>query len=140
MPLSIPSRPSGFGIPRNIGKIGIPQNIGRAQSTQTSMLNQKVDRQNARVSMNQVLSAKAEARGEKTTSINRVGSMGNIAHTSTARYQTNIKTSVNDTVAYDQNAEYSGSDDKRYSHVQRLIRARKEKEAELLRKKAAGQS
>ncbi len=135
MPLTLPSRPSSVGMPRNIGKIGVPTNIGRAQSAQSHMLNQKVDRQNARVSMNQILSAKAEARGEKTTSINRVGSMGNIAHTSTARYQTNIRTSVNDKVAYDQNAEYSGADDKRYSHVQRLIRARKAKEAELLKKK-----
>ncbi len=134
MPLSMPSRPNSIGMPRNIGKIGVPQNIGRAQSTSASFINQKVDRQNARVSMNQVLSAKAEARGEKTTSINRVGSMGNIAHTSTARYQTNIKTSVNDTVGYDQEATYKGADDQRYSYVRRLIRARKEKEAKQLRK------
>ncbi len=136
MPLSIPSRPGSFGVPRTIGKIGVPQNITRAQSTETSMLNQKVDRQNARVSMNQVMGAKAEARGEKTTSINRVGSMGNIAHTSSTRYQTNIKTSVNDTVSYDQNTDYrKGSDDQRAVYVQRLIRARKEKEARLAKTK-----
>ncbi len=136
MPLSIPSRPGSFGVPRTIGKIGVPQNITRAQSTKTSMLNQKVDRQNARVSMNQVMGAKAEARGEKTTSINRVGSMGNIAHTSSTRYQTNIKTSVNDTVSYDQNTDYrKGSDDQRAVYVQRLIRARKEKEARLAKTK-----
>jgi hypothetical protein len=125
-----------LGVPRNIGKIGVPQNIARAQSTKTSMLNQKVDRQNARVSMNQVMGAKAEARGEKTTSINRVGSMGNIAQTSSARYQTNIKTSVNDTVSYDQNTDYrKGADDQRAVYVQRLIRARKEKEARLAKTK-----
>ena len=134
MPLTIPSRPSSIGIPRNIGKIGVPTNIGRAQSTRVGMLNQKVDRQNARVSMNQVLSAKAEERGQKTTSINRVGAMGNIAHTSSARYQTNIKTSVNDAIGYDQNATSTASDEKRYNYVRGLIRKRKAKEAELIRK------
>jgi len=138
MAIHLPPRPINIGIPRNIAKIGVPQNIARAQSTQTSMLNQQVDRQNARVSMNQVLSAKAEARGEKTTSINRVGSMGNIAHTSSARYQTNIKTSINDDFSYDQNATYhKGSDDQRAVYVQRLIRARKEKEAKLAQKKGS---
>lgn len=134
MPLTIPSRPSSIGIPRNIGKIGVPTNIGRAQSTKVGMLNQKVDRQNARVSMNQVLSAKAEERGQKTTSINRVGVGGMTAHTSTARYQTNIKTSVNDAVGYDQNATSAASDEKRYNYVRGLIRRRKAKEAELIRK------
>lgn len=131
MPLNIPSRPSSIGIPRNIGKIGVPQNIGRAQSTQTGMINQKVDRQNARVSMNQVLSAQAEERGQKTTSINRVGVGGTVAHTSVARYQTNIKTSVNDTTGYNQDAAYAGSDEKRYEYIRRLVKQRKAKEQAL---------
>lgn len=132
----MPSRSVGLGMPRNVGKIGVPQNTSRAQSTHTSFINQKVDRTNARVSMSQVLGAKAEARGEKTTSINRVGSMGNIAHTSSARYQTNIRTSVNDNAVYDQNTDYhKGSDDQRATYVRRLIKARQEKEAKLAQKK-----
>ncbi len=136
MGLNIPSapRPIGTNMPK-ISKIGVPTNIGRAQSTKTSMLNQKVDRQNARVSMNQVMGAKAEARGEKTTSINRVGSMGNVAKTSITRYANNIKTSINDTVGYNQDANANASDEKRANYVHQLILKRKGKEAEILRKK-----
>ncbi len=131
MPLTIPSRPNTVGMPRNIGKIGVPQNIGRAQSTEHSLINQKIDRQNARVSMNQVLASQAEERGQRTTSIRRIGVAGSVAHTSAARYQTNIKTSVSDKTAYDQNAEYTESDEKRYDYIRRLVKQRKAKEQAL---------
>jgi hypothetical protein len=139
MALNIPSapRPLGNNMPK-ISKIGVPTNIGRATNTSTSQIIQKTDRANARVSMNQVLSAKAEARGEKTTSINRVGSMGNVAKTSVARYATNIKTSVNDAVGYNQDINREVSEEKRHDYVQQLMAKRKLKAAEILRKRLKG--
>lgn len=135
MPVNLPlnmgnSRP--LGNTPNISKIGVPTNIGRAQSTSIGRLNQRTDRDNARVSMNQIMSAKAEARGEKTTSINRVGSLGTTAHTSVSRYQTNIKTSANDNSYYDPNQTSSDAlDEQRYTYVRRLVKARKAKERAL---------
>lgn len=141
MPPNLPStfgglRPPSHNIintPKNIGKIGIPSNIGRAQSTQVSVLQQKIDRDNARVSINQVLSAKAENLGQRTTSINRVGALGTKAYTSAARYQTNIKASVNDQNSYDPNAQQNdeASNDRRYTYMRKLIKQRQAKEKEL---------
>lgn len=141
MPVNLPSnfgasRPPSLNTintPKNIGKIGIPSNIGRAQSTQVSVLQQKTDRDNARVSINQVLSAKAEDLGQRTTSINRVGAFGTKAYTSAARYQKNIKTSVNDEKSYDPNAleNDEASNDRRYIYMRKLIKERQAKEKEL---------
>lgn len=145
MPLNLPpviggSTPLGNKIP-NIGKIGIPNNIGRAQSTAVSSLQQRVDRDNARVSMNQVLSAKAEAMGQKTTSINRIGVGGTTAYSSASRYQKNIKTSVNDENSYDPNATNNKAlDDQRYTYVRRLIKARQAKEKALQKASTDGES
>jgi len=144
MPVNLPptlgssARSAGSGLPK-LGKIGIPTNVGRAQSTAVTSLQQHVDRTNARVSMNQIMSAKAEAAGQKTTSINRVGVGGTRAYTSASRYQTNIKTSINDEKNYDPNATDSNAlDDQRYTYMRRLIKARQAKEKAL--QQAAGKS
>lgn len=141
MPLNIPSslgtgRPMG-NMPRNIGKIGVPTNVGRAQSVNIGQTQQRKDVANSRVSMNQIQSAKAEERGQRTTSINRLGVRGTTAQTSVTRYQTNIKTSVNDQSAYNQNANMydAKAEDNRHNYSQQLIKRRKEKERQILIKK-----
>lgn len=141
MPLNIPSslgagRPMG-NMPRNIGKIGVPTNIGRAQTVNIGQTQQRKDVANSRVSMNQIMSAKAEATGQRTTSIRRLGVGGTTAQTSVTRYQTNIKTSANTASAYNQNVNSHDekTEENRHNYTQQLIKRRKEKERQILIKR-----
>lgn len=123
----------------NIGKIGVPTNISRAQSTKLTTLQQKIDRSNAKVSMNQVLSSKAQDMGQRTTSIHRVGN-GTLAYSSAARYQKDIKVSANDTNFYNPNADTEAREDARYDYMQRLIKARQAKQQKLSSNQSKGLS
>lgn len=103
-------------LPLNFKPGGGVGGVGKAQNFSVSKLNLQKDRDNAKVSVNQVGS-----QTRPTTSVSRVGESKE-ATTSINRSKT-AKRSIADKEYYDENA-----DKRRYDYIRRLIRARKAKE------------
>lgn len=116
-PSSAPQRPSN-----SVG-------ANRAQDFRVSKLQSKVDRDQAAISMNQVLSRKAGLENTRSTSITHLGQVmtgptTSITHPGAAAGNTGDQTD-------------SGADDRRYDYMRRMIKERQAKAAVEAKKAAA---
>ena len=108
---------------------------GRAQNLSVSALQQKKDREAARVSVGQMRRESAEKKGERSTSVAHLGNAEKEARTSVSTGD-HAKRSVYDDTYYSEEA-----DESRYRYARRMIRERKKKEeaeAAAMSKKEAG--
>lgn len=112
--------------------VGIP----RAQNLNVSQLQQKTDRQQAAVSMNQVLSRKAGVENTRSTSVAHIGQ--SMTGPSTSITHPGAVRSVNDMTAAGQSD--SAADDRRYAYMRKMIKERQAKEAVAAKQAAASSS
>ena len=120
------------GTPPLRPSVGVP----RAQNLNISQLQQKTDREQAAVSMNQVLSRKAGIENTRSTSVAHMGQAAtgpttSITHPGAVR-------SVNDMTAAGQSD--SAADDRRYTYMRKMIKERQAKEAMAAKQAAASAS
>jgi len=101
--------------------VGVP----RAQNMSVSQIQQKVDRQDAAVSMSQVLSRKAGLENTKTTSVAHIGQA--VTGPTTSITHPGAVRSANDLTAAGQVDDRA--DDRRYVYMRKMIKERQAKEA-----------
>lgn len=114
-PILPSSTPAG-----NSSQVPRPGGWNRAQNFSTGKLQQHTDREKAAVSIHQAINRDTSHGSTHTTSINHSDTK---ATTSISRPAQEVHSINGDQEMYDK-----GSDDRRYTYIRKLIRARKEKE------------
>lgn len=116
------------------GGLNKPGGIGRAQDFSVSKLQQRVDREQTAVSINQMLGRHPGKGSEydKSTSVFHPGGESQPAITSIARVGDAAR-SVNEASG----GEDAGADDRRYTYMRKLIKERQAKEAEVARQETS---
>lgn len=109
----IPSRPS----------VGVP----RAQDLSVSKLQPKIEREQAAVSMSQVMNRRAGIENSRSTSITHIGQTS--AAPSTSITHAGVERSYSNEGQSD-----SAADDRRYDYMRKMIKERQAKEAEAAKK------
>lgn len=115
----IPSRPS----------VGVP----RAQDLSVSKLQPKIEREQAAVSMSQVMNRRAGIENSRSTSITHIGQTS--AAPSTSITHAGVERSYSN-----QGQSDSAADDRRYAYMRKMIKERQAKEAEAVKKQMATSS
>jgi hypothetical protein len=122
MPWQVPSKLTNLGLGRSSKPSAPSSSISRAQNLSTTQLQQHKDRKKATTSIGRAI--RRDSGSAPSTSISHPGGYAQDATTSINHQQGNVKRSVNEQAGYDEQAE---ADNRRYSYMQRRIRARKAK-------------